>query len=169
MSAIDTLVQNFEKFQGDLKATLDTQAQEIKQHGESSKATAEKVDGLTKQLADVGQEIKAAQERMKEMETELSRPGRGADPVQTIGAKFVESEEYKETVRQDRRSSDIVQVGSFFSPRAATLTTGDASGGEGGYPPVDPDAPPPDIPYEPPPVPTKPGGGSGGGGLEVQV
>lgn len=127
---LENLSANFERFQGDLKQTLATQADEIKAHGESSAATSKKVEEMTAQLAQIGQDIKGAQERMQELETEISRPGRGGgEPAKTPGAIFVESDEYKETVRQQRRKSDIVSVGSFF-PRAATLTSDAASGGD---------------------------------------
>lgn len=121
---LKALIANFTKFEADLSATLDRQQAEIKAHGEASEATGSKVAELTNKLSEVGQEIKALQGRVHEVENASVRPVMGAERAQSLGRRFVESDAYQEMRAANKDKSDRFEVGSFFNL--------DSSSGSGG-------------------------------------
>lgn len=112
---IKALMANFITFEANLKATLDQQQAEIRTHGEASEATGSKVAELTNKLSEVGQEIKAIQARVHEVENASVRPGMGAERAQSLGQRFVESDAYKAMRAENRERSERFEVNTMFA------------------------------------------------------
>lgn len=121
---IKALVANFTTFEANLKTTLDKQAAEIRTNGEASEATGSKVAELTNKLSEVGQEIKALQARIHEVENESVRPNAPGAQAKSLGQRFAESDAYQEMRAENKARSDRFEVGSFFNL--------DSSSGSGG-------------------------------------
>lgn len=129
---MNTLVENFNKFEADLRSTLATQAQEIKAHGESSEKTGKAVDELSSKLSDIGKEIVATQAKLTELENLQARGGgAGGEGRKSIGEMFVESEQCKAMQKARADKSERLDIdGGLFRPQATLLTSGNTSGGD---------------------------------------
>lgn len=126
------LLEQFNTAQADIRAAMQTQKEEIKAHGQSSEATGKRIDEVGKTLESIVGDLKAVQARVKTAEDEIARKGvlgPRADLEPSPGQAFVESEQYKDVVKNRREKSDIVTVGSFHRPRATLITSDEASGG----------------------------------------
>jgi HK97 family phage major capsid protein len=128
------LLEQFNATQSTLQATLERQQGEIQSNGASSAETAKQVKEQGATLAQIAEDLKGVQTRIKDAEDEIARrglPGAGDLPqAKTPGQMFTESDEYRDTVKNNRTKSDIVVVGSFHRPRN-TLITSDPSTGAG--------------------------------------
>lgn len=125
------LLEQFTSTQAEIRAAMTTQQTEIKAHGQSSEAAGKKVDEIGKSLESIVTDIKAVQARIQTAETEIARKGvlnlRTTEP--SPGQRFIDSDSYKDVVKNKREKSDLVEVGTFHRPRATLITSDIASGG----------------------------------------
>jgi HK97 family phage major capsid protein len=114
------VVDGLNALQDDMRATLDKQSEEIKAHGESTAETGRKVAELDKLLNEARAELA---DRIEQAENAIARGSRGGgEAPESPGAAFASSEQLKTMLQNRQNNSQPVEVGSFFSPQAATLT-----------------------------------------------
>lgn len=131
---MEKLVEQFDKFESELKAALDRQDEEIRNNGASSSATAKQVATLGDTVTEMATELKERQAKlsaqMRELENVVAQP-RGARTTKTPGQRFIESAQYRQAVENNLPRSDRFEFeGSFFAGRARMdLSTTPAEGG----------------------------------------
>lgn len=112
-----------------LKSAIEAQKSEIKEHGETSKETVAKLEEAENQVKEVSEEMKEIQKKFEELEVKFQRPDyQKPEARKSIGQMFVDSDQYKEMVKNNKKTSDLVVIKSFF-PRKSTLTSATGSGG----------------------------------------
>lgn len=107
-----------------LKTHLDTQIQEIKANGETSKETRTEIAKLEKKYDEQG-------ERLKEIETKMGRLSvtgglSQGEERKSLGQRFTESAEYKTAREKGEIKSEKAQMGSIYERKALDSTGGSA-------------------------------------------
>lgn len=115
----------------ELKGLLDTQTDEIRNHGETTTQTASQIKSVESTIGKLEADLKGVTEQFKTMETKMNRPGFGEKKAeyQTAGQQFVESEAYKNMVAQGLKESNPYEVKSFFKMLQKDLDSTDPKGG----------------------------------------
>jgi len=140
---IKKLQELFEKEFTSFKELLQLQDKEIKQNGETTKATADSIVKTGKSIEDLQTEMKAAQDkvekdsadqakRLEEIEKKLGRidyPGPGGEEVKSPGEMFTESDAYKNMVANNQYTSGPMKVKDLFSFEKKALVTSAITGG----------------------------------------
>src|SRR5690554_4881344 len=94
--ALGEIKEAFTEAERSLKEHLDTQAEEIRSLGGTTKETADKIKTAEETLGRIGDDLKALQTRVDEIEKSGQRPGLGgAEDVKSLGERFVQSDQYK--------------------------------------------------------------------------
>lgn len=109
----------------DLKAAVEAQRAEIAKFGRASEASEAKVAKLSQQLEAVQKELDDVRAVASKGMARGNRIGAGGES-KSLGARFVESPEFKAMKQSNARSSAPVTVGSFRT-KAPLTTTGDAA------------------------------------------
>lgn len=114
------LMAEFKKTADELKGLIEKQNEEIKGQGETSAATAKQIKTVEERLQEIGEELKAAQARVEELEKQGQRPGYGgSEPRKSLGEQFVESEQYKSMMSKGGIKSDPFEVKTLTSDPAS--------------------------------------------------
>jgi HK97 family phage major capsid protein len=113
---VKELTEQVVKAQEGVKTLVEKQAQEIKANGETSKATAGKLEEAEKRLDDEMEKLKS---RLDAMEAKGNQPNYGDPSVKarTPGQRVVASEQYK---NRTSTKMDSVEVGSLLGTKADT-------------------------------------------------
>lgn len=128
---LQALLTQFNTANAEIRAAVETQQAEIRNHGQAREETGRQVEQINARLEQISADIRAATTRIEAAETEFARGGfRGrGEPPKSPGETFVESDTYRDAVRNNRERSDVVTVPSFWTPRNTLLTSDPASGG----------------------------------------
>jgi HK97 family phage major capsid protein len=130
--SLKKLQEDFSTQWKNLKTLLDTQADEMRKHGETSTATAAKITTTESTIGKLEADLKGITEQFKTLETKMNRPGFGSGEkkeYKTPGELFTESDAYKNMVSQALKSSSPVEVKSFFKMLTKDLDSTDPKGG----------------------------------------
>jgi HK97 family phage major capsid protein len=93
---IKELQTSFQNAMTEIKTLCQQQADEIKANGETSAATASKLEKMDGTVADISQSLTAVSERLSKAEAKANRPDQGGQTQQkTLGQMYVESEVFK--------------------------------------------------------------------------
>jgi HK97 family phage major capsid protein len=112
----------------ELKGLLDSQAEQVKLYGETSTETADKIKNVEEKLVDYDKEVKGMTDKFTELETKLNRDTfQGGKDLKTVGQEFIESEAYKNMIKNGGLNTQPVQVKSFMTKDL------DSTGANGGY------------------------------------
>jgi HK97 family phage major capsid protein len=128
--SLKKLQEDFTTQWGELKTLLDTQADEMRTHGETTTQTASSIKSVETKIGSLENDLKGATQQIKEFEAKFNRPDFGGKPVyQTAGERFVESDAYKNMVASGSNGSQPFEVGSFFKMFQKDLNSTDPKGG----------------------------------------
>jgi len=128
--SLKKLQEDFTTQWGELKTLLDTQADEMRTHGETTTQTASSIKSVETKIGALENDLKGATQQIKEFEAKFNRPDFGGKPVyQTAGERFVESDAYKNMVASGANGSQPFEVGSFFKMFQKDLNSTDPKGG----------------------------------------
>lgn len=110
------LLKDIKEATDQFSKALDKQQEEIKNFGSTSDKTANEVKELEKKYTDLQEELKKMNDNMTDMAKKFGRPGyENQEPeVKSIGASFIESDEYKNRPRHGRIETGAMAVKSFF-------------------------------------------------------
>lgn len=107
-----------------LKEALDTQAEELKSFGETSKATADKIKALDERYDSTNQDLKEAMDRLKELEVKLSRGNifseEDVEEMLSPGQLFAKAEYAQEMERDGLKASKRLKLKGFNRYRGVT-------------------------------------------------
>lgn len=134
--AINGLKGHFLQVKTDLEAVIKQRDDEIKQLGVAREETGTQIKTLNDRAEEIAKELKGVQARLDEFEAKGKRMGFGPDSEvrKSLGAMFVESEQYKGFNAAGDNRSGAVQVKSFYRKDAQPGTlTGESLGNVPGY------------------------------------
>lgn len=114
-----------------LKSVLDTQAEEIRKHGETSDTTAKSIKSFEESIVKLSADIKGVSDKATELEVKFNRPnfGQGGEIPKSAGQELVDSENYKNMVKAGAKNCEGVQIKTFFQQK--DLTSAITGGGAG--------------------------------------
>lgn len=109
--AAEDIKQSFSKTAHELRELVNQQNEEIRQHGETSKKTAENIATVEKKLAGFEEEKNELLKQVEELDKKISRRGLEGEKDErleekTLGQLFTDSDAYKEMVEKKRSESE---------------------------------------------------------------
>jgi len=112
---ITKLSNDVTKASTELKSLMDQQADEIRKHGETSSATAEQVKKAEEKMLKFEGDLKGITDSFNEFKKQQGRPDYAAGgETKSIGERFTESEQYKNTIAAGLKSTPSFEVKNFF-------------------------------------------------------
>lgn len=125
---LDKLQKDFSDSWKELKGLLDTQADQIRTHGETHQTTADGITELEKKIEQYDKELKGITEQYKTLETKFNRPDLGGTNTEykTAGQLLIESDSYK---NMGSTLNARQELKSFYKLQTKDLDSLDANGG----------------------------------------
>lgn len=118
-TVLDTIRNELKGIEQALMPELQKQAEEIKKHGETSAATSKAIAALE---AKYDEALKHVDELRQELATKSAlKPGAGKAGPASVGAAFIDSDEFKRA-SEAQPETGAVQVKGFFAERKALFT-----------------------------------------------
>lgn len=112
---IEKLGNDVTKASTELKGLMDQQADEIRKHGETSSQTAAQVKKAEEKMLKLEGDLKGITDQFNEFKKEQGRPDlSGGQQQKSIGARFLESTQYKDAVAAGLKGTSAFEVKSFF-------------------------------------------------------
>src|SRR5690554_3881885 len=122
--AIDTIQQEIKGIEESLMPLLQTQAEEIKRHGETATNTSKAIKDLEAKYDERLKDLDGVRQSLDELKTEFGEaqlPTSGKARAQTPGQLFIDSSEFKDRARNIEHVP-AVEVKSFFGESKALFT-----------------------------------------------
>ena len=126
---LEKLSKDFSDSWKTLKGLLDTQADQIRIHGETSQDTADSIKAVETKLEQYETELEGFKNQYKDIETKFNRPelgGQDLSEYKTAGQLLIESDSYK---NMGQTMNARQELKSFFKLQTKDLDSLDANGG----------------------------------------